>query len=398
MEIQLNDEQLLAKDTILEFLADSTNNSIILQGMAGTGKTTIIKEVYNEWLQQEKLVQVVDPKYVCKYYWEFTATTNKAVQALTNATGLEATTIQSFLGLVVKGNGLCSTSRSQQKNDYIIVIDECSYIDYGLLEYIKRYCKKSKIIYMGDKTQLPPVGFNHSPVFYQEYPIINLTKQMRQLHSPNIAQYCRALQEHIINHTEFPTLSISNEIEHVSADEFKKLILKMDTTKSKILANKNTTVNKYNTMLFINIKGRDYFDIGDVVTNNHYVKGIQTDEDVVIRAITHNNYDYGYKGDSYFIKGKWYFMPKTRSATKKLVKYFIEQRDFEKAETVKNTWVDLRPSYALTIHKSQGSTYDEVYIDLNDFKTIKDLREMAKLLYVAMSRAKYKVIMTGDIR
>ena len=106
----------------------------------------------------------------------------------------------------------------------------------------------------------------------------------------------------------------------------------------------------------------------------------------------------GVAGANVVINSKQYFLPDKVSNIKKLIKQYTSMGEYTKANAIKNTWVDLRPNFALTIHKSQGSTYDEVFIDLDDMKSIKDLRELAKLLYVAMSRAKYRVILTGDIR
>ncbi|EGE17573.1 ATP-binding domain-containing protein [Moraxella catarrhalis] len=56
-------------------------------------------------------------------------------------------------------------------------------------------------------------------------------------------------------------------------------------------------------------------------------------------------------------------------------------------------------AYACTVHKSQGSTYDEVFINLNSYRSVyKNNPAMAlKLLYVAVSRARNKVYFTGDI-
>ena len=106
----------------------------------------------------------------------------------------------------------------------------------------------------------------------------------------------------------------------------------------------------------------------------------------------------GVAGATVVINGKHCFLPSKVSNIKKLIKQYTAMGEYSKANVIKNTWVDLRPNFALTVHKSQGSTYDEVFIDLDDMKSIKDLRELAKLLYVAMSRAKYRVILTGDIR
>ena len=396
--IQLSDEQIKAKDTILEFLLDSNQHFFVLQGTAGTGKTTLIKEVSKEWTAQQQLLKTLDPKYSFTKF-TFTATTNKAVQALTNATGYFARTIHQFLGLTVRYDQVVLATQSEPNFvNLVIVIDECSYIDYNLLAMIETHTKGNKVIFMGDKTQLPPVGYNHSPVFYKEYPTFNLTKQLRQMHSPNIAKYCRDLQTFINTPIDFPALNIGNEIEHLSKDDFNKRILQMDAAKSKILAIKNRTVNNYNTVLFKAKNGREEFTAKDVVINNHYVPGLATDEEVTIDHIRYGVNNDGVAGANVVINSKQYFLPDKVSNIKKLIKQYTSMGEYGKANTIKNTWVDLRPNFALTIHKSQGSTYDEVFIDLDDMKSIKDLRELAKLLYVAMSRAKYRVILTGDIR
>ena len=396
--IQLSEEQIKAKDAILEFLLDSDQHFFVLQGTAGTGKTTLIKEVSKEWANQQQLLKTLDPKYLFTKFAS-TATTNKAVQALTNATGYFARTIHQFLGLTVR-NGQVALATQSEPNfvNTVIVIDECSYIDYRLLEMIESFTKDNKVIFMGDKTQLPPVGYNHSPVFYKEYPTFNLTKQLRQMHSPNIAKYCRDLQAFINTPVDFPALNIGNEIEHLSKDDFNKRILQMDATKSKILAIKNRTVNNYNAVLFKAKNGREEFAAKDVVINNHYVPGLATDEEVTIEHIRYGINRVGVAGATVVINGKHYFLPSKVSNIKKLIKQYTAMGEYSKANVIKNTWVDLRPNFALTVHKSQGSTYDEVFIDLDDMKSIKDLRELAKLLYVAMSRAKYRVILTGDIR
>ena len=396
--LQLSEEQIKAKDAILEFLLDSDQQFFVLQGTAGTGKTTLIKEVSKDWANQQQLLKTLDPKYLFTKF-TFTATTNKAVQALTNATGYYAKTIHQLLGLTVR-NGQVALANQSELNfvNTVIVIDECSYIDYRLLEMIESFTKDNKVIFMGDKTQLPPVGYNHSPVFYKEYPTFNLTKQLRQMHSPNIAKYCRDLQTFINTPIDFPALNIGNEIEHLSKDGFNKRILQMDAAKSKILAIKNRTVNNYNAVLFKAKNGREEFTAKDVVINNHYVPGLATDEEVTIEHIRYGVDRVGVTGAYVVINNKHYFLPNKVSNIKKLIKQYTVTGEYSKANAVKNTWVDLRPNFALTIHKSQGSTYDEVFIDLDDMKSIKDLRELAKLLYVAMSRAKYRVILTGDIR
>ena len=61
---------------------------------------------------------------------------------------------------------------------------------------------------------------------------------------------------------------------------------------------------------------------------------------------------------------------------------------------------DIDYAFAITANKAQGSTYDNVFIDLNDicFTNTGMLRdnkdEMLRRLYVAISRARHEVILS----
>ena len=52
-------------------------------------------------------------------------------------------------------------------------------------------------------------------------------------------------------------------------------------------------------------------------------------------------------------------------------------------------------NHCLTIHKSQGSEYNYVYIDTKDLTKCLDMNERMKLLYVAISRSKNKVFVNN---
>ena len=67
---------------------------------------------------------------------------------------------------------------------------------------------------------------------------------------------------------------------------------------------------------------------------------------------------------------------------------------------IKDTTLDVNFKEALTIHKSQGSTYETVIIDLNDIRSslnFLSLDEVTRLLYVAFSRATSRVILRGTL-
>lgn len=49
--------------------------------------------------------------------------------------------------------------------------------------------------------------------------------------------------------------------------------------------------------------------------------------------------------------------------------------------------------YAISVHKSQGSTIDNVFIDLNDLFKCRSRQELQQLEYVAFSRTKNNIFL-----
>lgn len=52
-------------------------------------------------------------------------------------------------------------------------------------------------------------------------------------------------------------------------------------------------------------------------------------------------------------------------------------------------------NHCMTIHKSQGSEFTNVYVDSSDLATCRDIHEQMRLLYVSISRAKERVYMNN---
>ena len=90
-------------------------------------------------------------------------------------------------------------------------------------------------------------------------------------------------------------------------------------------------------------------------------------------------------------------VPTDRSHFNELVKYYKRQKNWERYFYLKQNFPDLRPRDAATVHKSQGSTYDSVFVDLGNISTCHQADQAARMLYVAFSRAKTKVYVYGDL-
>lgn len=79
------------------------------------------------------------------------------------------------------------------------------------------------------------------------------------------------------------------------------------------------------------------------------------------------------------------------------LKDLASKKDWKSFYYLKEYIADLRPIEVSTVHKAQGSTLDRVYIDLNDLCSCRDPFLFARLLYVAVTRAKEKVIFFGSL-
>ena len=140
--MQLNRDQLIGEEKILSFL-ESDEHFFLLEGSGGTGKTTLITEIF-------KKDKFKDKKIV------FSATTNKAVSVLEkystlNTKNVSYLTIHKLLKITRKinesGKEIYTFAEELEnkysykdtksiKNFHIIIIDEASMINMDLLKTI----------------------------------------------------------------------------------------------------------------------------------------------------------------------------------------------------------------------------------------------------------------------
>lgn len=392
--MQLTKDQEKAKQAFLDFY-NSNERFFIIEGYAGTGKTTLVKYLIKH-LPNKKYTPVL------------TATTNKAAEALASTVGQSVDTIHGLLKLYIHtdfktGEQSLRLSKSAQPlSDLIIFIDEASYIDYTLLNWIKKLTTYCKVVFMGDSLQLTPVKCSTTPAFNLECRKVVLNQVIRQEDNSPIKDICNLLRQ-TIKGSEFPKIGLDHKVlKYLDQQDFEQEILKeyskSDWTPNtvKILAWTNQAVNKYNQLVSKALWGHTHFLAGDYAYNNHRVVDIYTDKLIKIKQIE-PDIQYDTEGYRVLLNGTDYFMPKDFKLIKKKMNQAIKEGNTELAKHVSDFWCDLRPVYSCTVNKSQGSTYDKVFIDLNDIAKCKQSNTLARLLYVAISRAKHEVIFTGDI-
>lgn len=90
-------------------------------------------------------------------------------------------------------------------------------------------------------------------------------------------------------------------------------------------------------------------------------------------------------------------LPVNRPHFSQLLAYYKRIKNWSVYYHLKNSFPDLRQRDAATVHKSQGSTYDTVFIDLGNLSTCHQPNMVARMLYVAFSRAKTRVYLYGNL-
>ena len=72
----------------------------------------------------------------------------------------------------------------------------------------------------------------------------------------------------------------------------------------------------------------------------------------------------------------------------KKIKYYVKKKQWNRYFDLLRTFDDVTYAYALTVHKAQGSGIDYVFLDTEDMNYCPDLQ---KMLYTALTRTKIKV-------
>lgn len=402
---QLTPSQQDACQKLVDFIL-SDEHCIILQGHAGTGKTTIINEVVERSKQAYQLLGSLDTtERPLNIY--FTAMTHKAKHALQERTEYRVSTFHSLFRLVPNKPWVNTTAFYHSAN-HLVIVDECSYIGYTELKVIQECLKDTpslKFIFLGDNYQLTPVGLNHCPIFHQDYPVIELTEVIRQQNSPTIAQACERIRTAIT--TTDTGIIATNPSQLTTLDKKawdKAMIESFKSDKLvKVIRYTNHQVKQTNGKLFKRFNKRRELQAGDVVINNHYYRTSEGYTSTTILAdteLTITDIEPISHSSALGIYDALCIRAEDTQTGKSYTLYAPAYGGTNPVKTDGNyLFADLRPAYACTVHKSQGSTYDEVFINLNDFRHCykRDASFTYRLLYVAFSRAKSKVYVTGDI-
>lgn len=401
-----------------QFYLDRFEHVMLLKGFSGTGKSTLVQRLQREVSKLDDMCKMLYPSYR-PYDVVFTATTNQAAESLATSMGFthEVSTIHKFLGLRVRTTDYVRqikelhATRKEKRERFLIFIDECSYIDVKLMRLIMQETVDCKIVFIGDHAQLKPVGASYMPAFAMDKNQIELTELVRFDDGP-ISNMVSALRRTVLegvwpNFSDFIAPGIIEKVDRATFTQLTHEAFRGDNPmgRSKILAYTNDCVIGYNNRLTQALLGTNDPLPGQIMVNNEECSQgnsrIPNNIEVQIEDVEVTE-RYGFSG--WWVKmrgtGPAFFMPRNcRQAKKDAHTRAVAIDDHDMMREVVDSWIDLRPSFACTVNKSQGSTYDTSFIDLgNIVSMVRGGDALARSLYVGCSRARSRMYFTGDVQ
>jgi len=412
MKITLTPDQETAITAINKFILSPAEKVFVLQGYSGTGKSTVVRHLLERLPTFMKTAKLIRPD-LRELEIMLTATTNKAAESLQQITDKEVSTIHAFMGFRVVNDFKANTSKLIVTNrslieDALIFIDEASYIDTDLLEKIFSKLGDSKVIFIGDPAQLVPIKATSAPVFKAGFPGAMLSQVVRQAEGNPIETLSTQFRETVNSGKFFQFVPDGKHISYLSRQDFMQAAIDdcsrpdWKYSDSKILTWTNKAAINANNLVRSSVQGIPHFAEGEYAVCNAYIspyKGvnIKTDQMVRITGISADITKYGVVGNDFTLDGRFdVFMPKTLDSRNERLKRARKEGNFDIIRDIETTWIDLRAAYAQTVNKSQGSTYEQVFVDLDDIGKCNSGNQIARMLYVAISRAKTNVYLTGD--
>jgi len=379
--IRYNKEQMEAIKTSLE------NSITIITGGPGTGKTTIIQAIVKLYMQEHKLTNIDAFTNIA-----LLAPTGRAVRRMGDATKMDAGTIHRYL----KWNKDTNEFQMNEDNKHyhkLIIIDEMSMIDTYLFDaLLKGIDHHVKLVLIGDTNQLPSVGAGNildDLINADKFAFCPLERIYRQSKNSYIPDLCREIKNHDLS-DEFSKGKDDYNFIEVKSDNVKKTIENI----CHISLTKNLSVNDIQVLAPM-YKGENGIDNLNLILQNLFnPKDDKKTEiklgyeqfregDKVIQLV--NDVDNGvFNGDIGYIESIIH--------NKSLLEVIINF-DGNKITYKRKDLHNIKHAYAISIHKSQGSEFDNIIMPIT-----KEYRRMLynKLIYTGVSRAKKSLVIIGN--
>lgn len=372
MSIILTDKQEQAIN-IMKSKYYNNDPITVIAGVAGSGKSTIVKEFVERYMKKYNNI-----KYV--------AFTGKAALVLRNK-GLPATTIHKLIYNAhynPKTRTYYFTKKKYLDEDIdLIIVDEVSMVSKSILKDLASF--KIPIIALGDPMQLEAIGERNHLL---THPDIFLDEVHRQALDNDIIK----LSMEVRTQTPWSNYSNSQYVKIINRQDINSGILKWA---DQILAGTNYTKNSINkTMRQLYGRTTDLPEEGDkIICLKNYWDTMNRNYSPLVNGMigyVQNIYMKVDNGDA-VIGHKFIcdFIPDTET-NYPYRRLMMDANIFKNIAPADNN--DLKQfdyAYAITVHKSQGSEWNKVVIFDEYFRGTNH----TKWLYTAITRAKEKLVL-----
>lgn len=402
-----------------------SNNKAVLQGQAGMGKTFLVDTFLT------KLGNRVKPLLL--------AETNEAVNVLRKATKgkYECTTVCKALGLRLSFHAADKVLVQDNVPDLsmytLILVDEASQLDESKLKYFDAL--DTFVLYIGHKSQLPPVNTKLSatdecisPVFQRGYPTFTLTDPVRNTGS--IFSFCQEAErliyqrgvlskEFIVNSSFLADYLLSNKDAIFNSETVFLAYSNVRVTELNQIARKSIfgissvdetflledkVIFRSHTACFVTPldKRRTISNClqakNEVLTTNTRGKVLKVNYKTVLNIDCYELYIVTTEGTKGYV---YVSMDELALSTLSKKMYYAalyttniveSNKKWKEYHDMTMVFSDTKHSYAMTIHCSQGSTINNVFVDDDNIKSkCNNSILRRKLAYVGYSRAKHNL-------
>ena len=456
-DYDLSNDQLEIYNKICSKVDKNKSKTFLIQGYAGTGKSFLVGKLIARLAQvgykihctatTNKAVKV--SKSMCNYdHYNIEYSTVHSFLGLKRR--INYVTGEEYFDL----KDITYYIDQRLKTTNVLFIDECSQLNRSTYDILNDIRKKYKItiIYIGDPMQTPPVKEDESEVFKNkhnksyiltkivrqsetEYGIIPLSLKLRENIDKRYIEYRNDTVDNKGVHVINPKVAFNDVINEL----FKSNIYKKDSDFVKICSYTNERVDKANDYIRKMLYGKnveEYMKGEKYIVNNAMLSPhvlVTTNSELQILNMKSSTLmipkfkiEYVKNGieivkefslyvdyKECLIKCEDVEHPEIRILEKnekvKLNRFLtsfkntifnipnvyktLKQELWEQFYYIKNLFADIKYNYAITIHKSQGSTYDNCIVLLKDTERNYNIVQKNKLLYTAITRASNNVFL-----
>jgi hypothetical protein len=415
-------EQAEAIDNIVRGMRTSST-VFALVGPAGSGKTFVT-------------LALCDRLESLGYEVYATALTHRAAEQLSQALGSDACTVHSLFGLRVfesnsekqqiKQDGECKAASGS-----VVLVDEASMAGSDLLRTIEDIARTKGItlVYIGDGHQLPPVGEINSPALDPSHAMVSsLRTVMRQALDSDLFQ-CINKARLCVEGEPFPEIQNCEGVERLDSAEWLRRTVEAlrEGGDALAIAYRNDRAQEINQAVRVAKFGQEalsqpFFPGETAVANSAIVSPfkrevvVDNNRSMSVLSVDPATCEFAYgteiRGFDVLVDAGagplGLFVP--AQPMTRFFKGFAAQckkgnfswSDFWSA---RYACADLRSAYASTVHKAQGATVRNAFVDLADINNAftKGFSEdearnfKARLAYTALSRASLNLTIMGDM-